>query len=474
MNSRLLRLAAALSMVALIAVPSFAAHGTADFTRFYAIGDSFGAGYEGGTMNINHQPYGWPAVIAKQAGLTICPPAATAADNCFALPLISFPGLGTLSGELQLKDLLSYPPGITPAGGTAVPMMLTFGRPYNNLSVPGYTVGAAMTLTGKETYSGLGQVVLRGLGSEVDQTIASKPTFIAVWIGGMDYLGSVIAGTSAGMTSTADFTTQYNAMLDKLIAGAPQAGIVVGTLPTSFAGVPYVSTLSRYIINPATRTPVLGPDGKPIAMITDLGGGQIGQIPAGSYITLDASTAMASGYGIPPTLAAVPPFNQLPNAGKPLSASVVILPDEASAITARAADFNNIIRTAASSRNIPVADIAGLFDRVAAKQEFVGPFSITGDFITGGFFGLDGIHMTDLGYALFANEYIKAINSGYATHIPLASATQFMSNNATTSGLPFFQSLGWQMSSEVAAGLKLMFSLPAPTAAPVRYRATHH
>jgi lysophospholipase L1-like esterase len=472
MNSRLLKLAAALSLVALIAVPSFAARGTATFTSFVAIGDSYGAGFQSAALNINHQPYGWPAVIAKQVGLKICPPEATATDNCFALPLISFPGLGS-SNELQLNDIVSYPPVIVPASGTAAPMMLTFGRPYNNLSVPGYTVGATMAFTGKEANSGLGQVILRGLGSEVDQAIAQKPTFIAIWIGGNDFLGSVTNGTSLGLTSTADFTAQYGAMLDKLIAGAPQAGIVVGTLPASFSGVPFVSTVSRFIINPATLTPVLGPDGNPIAMIATLDGTTVGQIPAGSYVTLGASSFMASGYGIPSTLAAVPPFNQLPNAGKPLPGAVVITPTEASAIQAQIADYNNIIKQAASSRNIPIADITGLFNRVGAKQEFVGPLSITGDFITGGFFSLDGIHPTDLGYTLFANEFIKAINSGYGTHIPLASAAQFLANNATTSGLPFFQSTPWQMSSQAGTALMQMFSL-APAPSPVRYRATHH
>ena len=36
-----------------------------------------------------------------------------------------------------------------------------------------------------------------------------------------------------------------------------------------------------------------------------------------------------------------------------------------------------------------------------------------GSYITGGFFSLDGFHLTDLGYLLFANEYIKAINEAY-------------------------------------------------------------
>ena len=60
-------------------------------------------------------------------------------------------------------------------------------------------------------------------------------------------------------------------------------------------------------------------------------------------------------------------------------------------------------------------------------------------YITGGFFSLDGVHLTDLGYILFANEYIKAINAAYDEDIPLASITQVFANNGA-----FPDSLGGQ------------------------------
>src|SRR5438552_11516519 len=96
---RFIRITAVLALVALIAVPTFAAaRGKADFTKFVAIGDSYGAGFESGSLNLNHQPFSWPAIIAKQVGLKVCTPAAAATDVCFAEPLVSFPGLGN---ELQ-------------------------------------------------------------------------------------------------------------------------------------------------------------------------------------------------------------------------------------------------------------------------------------------------------------------------------------------------------------------------------------
>ena len=64
------RFAAVLVVALLIAVPTFAARGRADFSRFVAIGDSYGAGVESNSLNVNHQPFSWPAVVARQVGAT--------------------------------------------------------------------------------------------------------------------------------------------------------------------------------------------------------------------------------------------------------------------------------------------------------------------------------------------------------------------------------------------------------------------
>jgi len=396
MKNRIARFAAALLGLTLVAVPGFAARGTADFTKFVAIGDSYGAGYENGSLNATHQVYSWPAIIARQVGLNLCTQTATAADHCFAVPLVSFPGVGP---ELQLTNLA---PTLIPASGSGQPLMATFGRPYNNLSVPGFTVGDVTTLTGATSQvdpavakTQVAQLVLRGLGTEVDQALAQQPTFIAIWIGGNDLLNAVGGGTPRFLTPLAAFTTQYNAMLDKLTAGAPNAGMVVGTLPNNASSLPLLATVPS--------------------------------VPAGSFVLLSAAPKISTGFGIPAALAPLLP--NLPNVGKPLSDNDVITPDEAAAIVTRANEYNNVITTAAAARNIPVADIKGLFDKVASRQLFVGPFNLTGSYLTGGFFGYDGVHLTDIGYTLFANEYIKAINSGYGKHIPLASVAQFLQNN---------------------------------------------
>lgn len=401
-------------LLLLVAVPGFAARGTADFTRFVALGDSYGAGVESGSLNQNHQPFSWPAIIARQAGV-----------KDFQQPLVSFPGIGA---ELQLVNLS---PTLAPAAGQGQPINLSLPRAYSNLSIPGANVTDLTTLTGAEaptsTAKSFAQFILRGKGTAVDQALSQNPTFIAIWIGGNDLLGAVLSGTPKALTPVDTFKASYNAMLDRLTAGAPAAGMVVGNLPT-VAAVPVLNTIPPVLVRPDNRQPVLDPSGNPIFLVSDLGNGTVGQLPPGSKVLLTALSKIQTGVGIPATLKNVPPFNLLPNVGTPLADSDTLTPSEISEITTRAAAFNDVINAAATARNIPVADINGLFQRVD-KGITVGPFAFNSSYITGGIFSLDGFHMTDIGYTLFANEYIKTINSAYGTAIPLASVADFLTDN---------------------------------------------
>ncbi|HEY0157793.1 MAG TPA: SGNH/GDSL hydrolase family protein [Thermoanaerobaculia bacterium] len=431
---RFLNIATAVVVAVLIAAPGYAARGEADFTTFVALGDSYGAGFESGSLNERHQVWSWPAVVARQAGLSLCLPGATAAATCFAQPLVSFPGI---SNELVLNSLVPSPV-IAPAPGQGQPLMLNFARPYNNLSIPGATVGALLSLTGAEpqtpnepTAVSFARFILRGQGTPVQQASALHPTFIALWIGGNDYLNVIFSGNPATMTSATDFAARYEALITALVTANPNAGMVVGNLPSSIP--PYLTLVPPYIVNPATGQPVLDPAGNRIYYVGTNPDGSFGQLAPTTLIPLQTRARLAQGYGIPPALAGFPPFNQLPFAGTPLSADDVITADEIAQVVARVGQYNAAINQIAAARDIPVADIAGLFQRVSHGMQ-LGPVAISAAPVTGGFFNLDFFHLTDLGYLLFGNEFIKAINTAYGTQIPVASIAQLFMNNGAFFG----------------------------------------
>jgi GDSL-like Lipase/Acylhydrolase len=461
MNSRLVKLAAALSLVTLIAVPSFAAaRGTANFSQFVTLGDSLTIGVSNLAGVVTHQQYSWPAVVARQVGLkTNC---TTDGPGCFQQALISEPGI------LPELVLTSLPNNIALKPGQGAPINSGLQRPYNNLAVDGAEVADALGVgvgEGNESFSA--PLVLRGLGTMVDQAVSLHPTFIGVWLGADDFFGSLQAGSPTGLTSVASFTSDFGTVLDKLIAGAPNAGFVVANLPADVRKIPLVNVLPTVLFNSATGTPVLDPTGKPIPLIADLGGGNYGQLPAGSAVLLTALSDLQSGYGIPAALASIPPFNSLPNVGKPLPDADVLTPNEITTFNQRIADYNSAIAAAAAARNIPVVDINAAFERFA-KGVTVGPIALSLAYIQGGLISLDGGHPTDIGYTLIANEFIKTINAAYGTKIPLASVANFLANNdpaiANASGIPTF-------TAEATAAMKGEATAPPPAR---RHRGTIH
>ena len=62
---------------------------------------------------------------------------------------------------------------------------------------------------------------------------------------------------------------------------------------------------------------------------------------------------------------------------------------------------------------------------VLSGVSFASEFSA--DFITGGLFSFDGVHPSNTGHAVVANEFIKVINEKYNASIPLVSVLKVTS-----------------------------------------------
>jgi hypothetical protein len=233
--------------------------------------------------------------------------------------------------------------------------------------------------------------------------------------------------------------------------------------------VPLVSTLPLVAIGPNLQ-PIIA-NGNPIPLFTILADGTPGPIPAGSIIPLSALPDLQQGYALPPQLKQVPPFSQLPHTGEPLPDKDWLSPSEIATILARVNDYNTAITAAASARNIPVADINGLFSSFQGGLNF-GGVALTKTFISGGLFSNDGTHLSDIGYTLFANEYIRTINDAYGTQIPAASIAQFFTNNGANFG---FGAANVPISAEAARNISILWSTqPAASPQPPRRRITNH
>lgn len=100
----------------------------------------------------------------------------------------------------------------------------------------------------------------------------------------------------------------------------------------------------------------------------------------------------------------------------PLADKWVLLPSEQEELAIATAAFNQVIETTASQAGLAIVDANSLLNQLANGGITSGDFILTSSLITGSAFSLDGVHPTARGYALLANEFMKAIDVTYGSN----------------------------------------------------------
>jgi hypothetical protein len=289
----------------------------------------------------------------------------------------------------------------------------------NNVAVPNASSFDPTSPAGTPFSNTLTTLILGG-GSQVSRALEARPTFASIWIGNNDVLGFALADGRAnaatglaGMTSVAQFETNYNAMTDALLAGAPGLeGILIGVVQVANAPIMF----------PAAA----------LSNATFKGGFDL---LAGTPTTVDPS-CLAGGAGATSIINTFLAFQIRNGAHPPIIACVAggatgLLPApvgdilvldaaEQATVAARVTAFNAFIQAEAASLGWAYFDPNPTLLALRAGGTIVtqvptlGP---TGTFGTG--MSLDGIHPAAPIHRTIANELIAAINANYGTAIPL-------------------------------------------------------
>lgn len=376
MNARI-RSLVALLVVVTAGAPAWA--GSANLSRLVVVGDSLSAGFQNGSLHEAHQPHGYAALVAAQGGTDL------------ALPLIAAPGIPNI---FTLVDP-GPPPIIVPAPGVSTGRLDPFTQTMN-LAVPGHNVSDALTTRPNFPIDSLTDLVLGLPGllggvsrSQVEWAEHLAPSTILVWIGNMDALAAAIVADSAFVTPVADFEASYSELMTRLAATG--ATLVVANIP-DVTVIPFLTPAEQVAAEVAALT------GVPAEIVQILLG-----IGPGDYVTPDA-------FGLIPGILMNP-------ASGPLPGNVVLTAVEVTEIRSATAGYNAIIAAQAATHGAALVDIHALTDHLKARGEVVGGQRLTTEFL-GGLFSLDGVHPTNTGYAVIANEFIQALNTNFAAAIP--------------------------------------------------------
>jgi hypothetical protein len=238
--------------------------GTADFTKFVAIGNSLTAGYQSGALFTEGQQNSLPLILSKQFSI------AQGTTLAFNQPDInSVNGYYGVAGSKVLGRLILFdadgagPKTVAPApaGSPGMPAPYTGGdaptaftgdkTKLNNFGVPGILLGQALIPdTGNPAspyYNGLWArfASAPGVKSILQDAIAAQPTFFMFDLGNNDVLGYATGGGSnpAIFTSVTNFQAYYSQAIGGLLTALPNAKGVVANIP-DVTTIPFFLTVT--------------------------------------------------------------------------------------------------------------------------------------------------------------------------------------------------------------------------------------
>lgn len=366
------RLVLALSTMIATVAPAWAA--SVDLSRLVVIGDSLSAGYQNGSLHEAYQPHGYAALVAAQAGTDL------------KLPLIAAPGIPNVFTLVSAgpPPIVVEEPGVS--SGRLDPLTQTL-----NLAVPGHHVSDALATRPTFPLDSMTDLILGLPGllggvsrSQVEWAEHLAPSAILVWIGNMDALAAALAGDASILTPIAVFEARYTELMSRLAATG--AAMVVANIP-DVTVIPYLSPAATVLDQVAGQTHL------PVALLRIVLG-----IGPGDYVTPDA-------FALIPGILANP-------ASGPLPGHVVLTAAEIAEMRTATADYNAVIAAQAARHGVALVDIHALTERLDQHGYTVTGQRLTTDFL-GGLFSLDGVHPTNTGYAIIANEFIRALNTAF-------------------------------------------------------------
>ncbi len=386
---------------------------TPGFTTTVVIGDSLSAGFQNGSLLDSQQPNGWASLVAKQANFSL------------ALPLIASPGVPAV---LELASL-GPPPVIQQAGGISLGRVDPLTQPYD-LAVPGHllndVINTAPVLVPTSDEELITDLVLGfPLGdtkSQMNKAIELNPTAIFVWAGNDDALQADESGSPSSMTPVATFTQEFTQLLGTLHSQT-KATLIVANIP-DVTEIPYLTPAATVITTVATETGLTQAQ-----VAADLG-------------LADGDLVNATGESEVETAITQIEHGQTPT---PLTDSGFLTALEITQVQTTIDQYNSAISQQVAAVGGILVDIHSYFQTLQSGITINNYHATTG--FLGGLFSLDGVHPTNTGYALLANQFIGALNSSAKTNIPVVNIS------AVAAADPLF---GLNVSPGEAVGIPLI------------------
>jgi len=401
--------------------------GTANFSRFIAVGNSLTAGYSNGGLYLDGQLNSYPSIMAKQmaqvgGGAFNQPLFTTAqANGSGYLTLTGFDKSGNPITAPVTTDLAVRGEYNAPGFGTVL-LYTKYTGDIENYGVPGIKL-YNITTPQYGNYNGYFERLLPGDGSTtvlntdyLDFVTAKPFTFFTDWLGNNDALSYATTGGAGDvLTDKTTFTQLYELSLQQLTASGAKG--VVATIP-DVTSIPYFNTVTVAAINAEVASTGLK------LYVNALVSGTTYAPRLATNNDLIVLTFPTSMIGTMVTT----PYGPLPYGLTPVTPvdnQYVLDANEVALTRDYVQSYNATITTQAAAKGLAVFDAYTYLNNVKLHGLEIDGISLSSAYITGGLFSLDGVHLTPRGYAIIANEFIKAINTTYNANVPLANVASY-------------------------------------------------
>jgi len=462
--------------------------GNATLANYVALGASFTAGYTDGALFTAAQNNSFPNLLSQRfstvGGGTFTQPLMN--DNTGGMvvgttPVAAYRFVFDGSGPQRLNEFLA-------AMGAPIPPITTdatvnLGSTFNNTGVPGAKSFHLVTPGYGALNPYFGRFATSAGATMLGDAAAQMPTFFTLSeIGGNDVLSYATTG-GIGIDQTGNFnpaTYGNNDITDPTVFGQTFNAIVTQLTANGSQGVlaniPYITDLPYFTTVPYNPVPL---DATSTAQLNAAYGAyNVGITQAYAFLVattpltqeqadaeiakrtitfnvgdgnavviidedlrdltginpqlINLRQATADDLITLPTLAAIPSGA---GTAAPLGDVSVLTPEEQLAIITATDAYNQTIDDTVQATGLAFVDFKAILQQASTIGIPNGDYILTTDLVTGGLVSLDGIHLTAQGYAIMANEFMKAIDKTYGSNFE-ASGSLFNVANYPTNYSP--------------------------------------
>lgn len=428
-NISLLAIIAGLTLIGCkpeIEAPNYTS-GSANFSKVVYFGDGYLSGFQNGALYDKAQNHSIPALIADELKWVGTGPLTTAIipnglsvgpnSKPWDSEFVSRSALGMktdcegVEGLSPLKDELSSGDVSAFLSGSAM-------NPSNNVTLPFASSSELLSAQTSLDYQSGGNMYFHYMASAAGNVsplqYAGTGTFAVVWIGTENILRYARSGgTQDSILPVAQFAAQLDSVMDQLADKG-----VIANIP-DFRSMPYYTTIKQ--------------DGLELDQV--LADSLTGIFQAGGanqHINfVEGVNSFITGDPLHPTGYRHMAADEYITLGQPVDSMkcnlvgvLGLIPDqytlirqEVDYIDQMVAAYNQVIAEKAMLKGWALVDAHSYLKGVESGVVWNG-VDVSSEFVSGGFFGLDGTHPHEKGYSYLANEFIAAINATYGSVIP--------------------------------------------------------